>query len=425
MSDDGAVFHRKVAREMMARYAVDAHAPAGWRETLVWHWVQAGEFGAAVDGAIAVAEAMIAQLDFASARRWVERALEYMEKLQKRRAYELRAYSAALAVLEFGGQYREALGYAERMVRAARQHGGRQAQAHALVALGRMQRELNQLPQAEMTLAEALALAETEDAGAVEAEVHFHLAKVYQLQGRHMEALEGLQAAQEEHVQADDRIKLARVLTGMGDVYRALAASREALVFYQKALGLEQGRASPLGQAMLKDKIALALLAEGRMDEAELVGREGLLIREQIGDTVGLARSNSLLGMVAQRLGHTDRAIEHYERARALEEQTQNVRGQHVSLLHLGDAYVALRRYAEAGGYYRRALALAQHTGDQVALARTLEHQGDLLQASESQDAAERAWAEALRIRQGLGHAEEAAALRRRLGYMAMDSVDR
>lgn len=416
MDEDAAKFHRRVARELTARYVMAEDAPDGWRETTAWHWAQGAAFAEAADDAIEVAQSRIARLDFAAARRWAERALEHLDRLDlaERRAYDLRAYAVALAVLEFGGHYREALDYAQRMVRAARS-GGRDAQAQALLALGRMQRELGQLVQAETTLHEARALAENEESGALEADVRFHLAKVHQLQGRHIEALQELQLAQEEHAQTDDRIKLARVFTGMGDVYRVLGAAREALRFYQRALGLEQGRGNPMGQAILKDKIALALLALGRFDEAEIVARESLQLRELIGDTVGQARSYSVLGTVSQRLGNYQQAIDQHERALVLEEQTQNQRGQNVALLHLGDAFSALRNYEEAGNFYRRAHALAQGSSDGVALVRALERIGDLAADQMQREAANAAWVEALRMREALGHADEAAALRERL----------
>lgn len=417
MTEDTEQFHRRIASDLVARYASGSAAPEDWREVSAWHWAQGGAFAEAADDAIMVAESRIARLDFAAARRWAERALEYLERLtpEQRRSYDLRAYAVALAVLEFGGHYREGLDYADRMVRAARITGGRAAQAQALLAVGRMQRALGQLVQAETALTEARVLAESEETGELEADVRFHLAKLHQLQGRHIEALQQLQLAQEEHEQGDDRVKLALVFTGMGDIYRVLGAAREALGFYQKALGLEQGRGNPMGQAILKDKIALALLAQDRLDEAEITGQESLYLRELIGDTVGQARSYSVLGMIAQRLGQGDRAIEYHERALALEEQTENQRGQHVALIHLGDAYLALLRFEEAQSHYRRAFMLAQNSGDSVALARALERLGDLSAATDKREAANAAWVEALRIRETLGHADEAATLRDRL----------
>lgn len=417
MSDDAVRFHRRTARELTARYDLVENPPERWREIAAWHWAQAGAFAEAADDAIKVAEGWIGRLDFAAARRWAERTLEYLERLTliERQAYELRAYAVALAVLEFGGQYREGLDYAGRMLRAARAHGSRATQTQALLAQGRMQRELNQLALAEATLQAALTLAESEEEGALEADVRFHLAKVHQLQGRHIEALQQLQLAHEEHALADDQMKIARVFTGMGDIYRVLGAAREAFGFYTRALLLEQGRGSVLGQAILREKMALALLAQEKLAEAESSERESMRLRGLIGDVVGQARSYSVLGKIAQQFGHYEQALELHEQARTLEEQTQNQRGQHVALLHVGDAYLALGRYEQAESSYRQAHELATVRNDRVALVRTLERQGDMWAAQARHDTANSAWVEALRMREALGHADEAAALRERL----------
>lgn len=136
MTDEStSAFHRRVAEELAARYGDDERAPEGWREIQTWHWEQAGVYAAAVETAMAVAETRIARLDFSGARRWTERVLALIERLDvaEQRSYELRACALALAVLEFGGQYREGLEYARRMLRAAQRLKNAEAEARALL----------------------------------------------------------------------------------------------------------------------------------------------------------------------------------------------------------------------------------------------------------------------------------------------------
>src|SRR6185295_18566356 len=104
-----------------------------------------------------IAEARMTRLDFASARQWAERTLGLIERLEpsQRQRYDLRTYALALAVLEFGGQYREGLDYARRMLSVAQTGGNREATARAYLAIGRMQRELSQLSSAEVMLQQA------------------------------------------------------------------------------------------------------------------------------------------------------------------------------------------------------------------------------------------------------------------------------
>jgi tetratricopeptide (TPR) repeat protein len=417
MTDEIAAFHRRVAETLAAHYASSERAPDGWRENMAWHWEQAGALAEAAEAALDVAETRVTRLDFTAARQWAEHALGLIERLAPavRRTHELRAYALALAVLEFGGQFREGLDYARRMLRIAQKRGNMEAQARAHLAVGRMQRELTQLTAAEAALQQARALAERGELYELEAEVRVHLAKVHQLQGRHLEALQELQLAQEEQEQHDDRVKLARVFTGIGDIYRVLGSGREALTFYTRALSLEQGRGSLLGQAILKDKLALAFLAQNRFEEALAAEAESLGLRESLNDIVGQARSHSVLGRTLSRLGRAEEALAHHERAYALEEHIQNPRGQGIALVHLGDTARILRRYDQARQYYQHGLALTRRDNDQIGQARTLERMGDLYAEEGQLEPATSHWGEALKIREALHHADEANALRERM----------
>jgi tetratricopeptide (TPR) repeat protein len=417
MTDEIAAFHRRVAEALAAHYTTNERAPEGWQEILAWHWEQSGALSEAAAASLEVAEARVARLDFVAARQWAERTLGLIEKLGPvvRRAYELRAYALALAVLEFGGQFREGLDYARRMLKIAQKRGNIEAEARAQLAIGRMQRELTQLAAAEAALQQARVLAERGELYELEAEVRVHLAKVHQLQGRHLEALQELQLAQEEQEQHDDHVKLARVFTGIGDIYRVLGSGREALTFYTRALSLEQGRGSRLGQAILKDKLALALLAQNRLEEAFAAEEESLQLRESLNDVVGLARSHSVLGRILSQLGRAEEALAHHERAYTLEGDIQNPRGQGIALVHLGDTARILRRYDKARQYYQQGLAVTRRDNDQIGQARTIERIGDLSAEESLLEEAINHWIEALKIREALHHSDEASALRERI----------
>jgi len=417
MTEELTDFHRRVAEELTRRYGKSEQSPPDWRETLAWHWEQAGAYAHAADATLQIAEARMTHLDFSAARRWAERTLTLIERLDQteRRRYDLQAYALALAVLEFGGQYREGLDYARRMLSVAQAGGNREATARAYLAIGRMQRELSQLSSAEVMLQQARMLAAEDDLSELEAEVRLHLAKVHQLQGRHLEALQELQLAQEEHEQNDDQLRLARVFSSIGDIYRVLGSAREATIFYTRALSQEQGRGSLLGQAILKDKLALALLGQGKLEEALAEETGSLRLRESIKDVVGRARSHSVIGTIHERSGHYEQAQTAHEQALALEEQLQNPRGQGIALLHLGDTARALYQFERSRAFYNRALAVTRRDSDQIGLARALERLGDLGFDEGHRERANANWVEALKIREGLHHSEEANALRERI----------
>ena len=417
MNEDSQTFHRHIATELIARYDSNPQAPDGWRESAVWHLEQASDRAGAAQLALEVVEARITKLDFIAARAWVERALTAIGHLPRHSqlTFELQACTLALAVLEFGGQYREGLEYARRMLRAAKDQGSIEAQARAQLAIGRMQREMGQLAGAESSMQKARELAERDELGEIEAEVRLQLAKVHQLQGRHLEALQELQIARESGEQQDDRLRLARVFTGIGDIYRVLRSIDQAQVFYMRALSMEQGIGNLLGQAILKDKLALTALDHGRFGEAVASAEESLALRERLRDTVGQARSYTVLGTILGRTGRFDRALAYLQRARDLQEQIQNPRGQGIALLNLGDVAKQMGRSDTAHASYASAQELARREGDPVGLSRALERLGDLHYEEGRREQANISWSEALRIREGLHHVDEVASLRTRI----------
>ena len=419
---DIAAFHKAIAERLAALYAASEAAPEGWRETLAWHWERAGAFAEAADAALEVAEARVTQLDFAEARVWAERVLALLDRLDggARRAYELRAYALTMAVLEFAGQYREGLGYARLLLRLADERGAPEMRARAHLAIGRLQREVGQLAAAEAELLRAMAIAEQAEHEELVSESRLQLAKVHQLQGRHLEALQQLQIAQDA-LPADDLGRLARVCTGLGDVYRVLGSGREALRLYNRALKLEMSGGNPLGQAMLYEKLGLAQLDANNLGEALACLNESLQLRASLDDRVGEARAHSILGLIQSRLKDHAAALDHFAQARALEERLQNRRGMAIALTNSGDAASAAGDAARAAQSYAEALALSREANDRVAIARIRQRQGDLLHGQSDRVAASEAWSEALTIRRELGHSEEAIALEKRLARMNED----
>lgn len=412
---EAQTFHRNTAAELERLYADTELAPEGWRETLAWHWQQAAAYQEATDAVLKIAEARISELAFNDARRWTERALELLDQLSApdRRRYEMRAYALTIAVLEFGGQHREALGYARLLLRLAEDRGSVEAQGSSYLSIGRVQRELGNLPVAEAETLRALELAERHQLYELAFEARLQLAKTHQMQGRHLEAFQQLELAQD--VSTDDHNRLARVCTSIGDIYRVLGAGQEALELYHRALKLEIGSSNLLGQAMLYEKMGHSYLELDQPGDALQCGREALRLRITLNDNVGQARSHTLIGTVQQRIGERQAATQAFEQARRLEELAQNHRGLIIALTNLGDVAQSEANYEAARQYFIEGLTLAQGRNDQIALARMQQRMGDLNALQRRYADARTYWEQALTIREALGHSEEAITLRGRL----------
>jgi tetratricopeptide (TPR) repeat protein len=415
---DAQTFHRQTAEQMKALYTEREPEPEGWREILMWHWEQAHAYDEAIRVALEVAEGYISELAFSDANRWTDRVLTILDSQQdglgdQYAPLSMHTYTLIIAILEFNGQYREALGYAHLLQRLTDMQEIPQIQANCYLILGRVLRELGQLTVAESELSRALTLAERHHMIEVIADSRLHLAKVHQLQGRHLEAFQQLELA--HHATTGDQARLARIWTGIGDGYRVLGASREALRLYKRALKMEIDANNRRGQAMLHEKLGLSFISLGQPDRALEHAWMALQLRTDLGDMLGQARSHNTLGTIYKSTGDYERSLKHFEQARDLEEELQNQRGLTIALTSVGDAawLMGEREYARTN--YSEAMDMARKVDDQVALARINERLGDLGCEEGNVEDARAHWEKALSIRTTLGHSEEAKSLRERM----------
>ncbi len=415
---EAQTFHRHTAEQLKTRYSDIEDAPEGWQEVLIWHWEQAEAYQEAIQAALEMVEGHIAALAFAEASRWSERVLAILDAHQEALGHHhallrIHAYTLVIAILEFNGQYREALGYAHLLQGLADAEGKAEIQINCYLVLGRVLRELGQLAIAESELVRALTLAEQHNMMEIVAESRLHLAKVHQLQGRHLEAFQQLELA--HHATTGDQARLARIWTGIGDGYRVLGAGREALRLYKRALKLEKEAGNRRGQAMLHEKLGLSYSSLVQTERALEHAWMALQLRNDLGDLLGQARSQSTLGTIYKSNRDYERSLKHFEQARDLEDELQNQRGLIIALTSVGDAAWLTGNAQYAHESYAEAMQLARNVDDQVALARIQERLGDLSYEEQDSDSAQAYWQEALNIRSTLGHSEEAHLLRERM----------
>lgn len=416
-SDEHQAFHLRTAHDLVRRYAEAKHAPPDLAQILAWHFRHGGAPAEAATWSLQAAEGLVTQADFGGAQHWCERSLELLNQVSEpeRGPTLLRAYVLALLVLEFGGQHREVLDYAKRLLRLAQSEQNPAAQVRALIAAGHAQRELRRLSAAEAELLRAQELASRYTLIDMDAEILLQLSKVYQMQGRHLQALQQLELARAEQEQRNDQTQLARVLTAIGDMYRILGAAREAVRFYKRAFMIELRSGSILGQAILYDKLSLSYMAQEQLGEALDSQRESLRLRTGLNDIVGQARSYTVLGTIYSKLGNYGEALGAYEQSRTLEERTQNRRGLAIALSNLADTAQAVGDTERAAACYAEALDLARYDNDQVALARLTSSIGNLHYQTGDVAGARNAWAESLAIRERLGHSDEVFDLQNRM----------
>ena len=136
-----------------------------------------------------------------------------------------------------------------------------------------------------------------------------------------------------ESAMAERDCSLAQVYLTTGRPVEAERAFRAALARRPDDVGLRVG-------------VANAVLAQGRLDEAEALGRE------LVADDADVPRASMLLGMIAARRGDTERALSHL----AAVEQTERVSAP--LFVQVGGIHLGARAFDEAESYFHRAVEI-------------------------------------------------------------------
>ena len=123
---------------------------------------------------------------------------------------------------------------------------------------------------------------------------------------------------------------------------------------------------------------AWRLRAEGRLDEAAGVIRQGLALTQEAGAPVSLMADFLVeQGQLEHRLGHIDAALGHYQDAIALFRQERDNLGLANALTSLGDLEHRLGHIDAALGHYQDAIALYRQERANLGLANVYQALGD------------------------------------------------
>jgi predicted ATPase/class 3 adenylate cyclase len=282
---------------------------------------------------------------------------------------------------------------ARQAVRWAEQADDPQLKLKGLIASGLALWRRGELEASQRPLAEALALAQSVQNEAGEANSLHHLGTVSYYFGDLANARQYLEGALELRRELEDLPAQAASLTNLVGIYHALGdfarseqLAREALTIYQaignrreaatalnnlaaihhslgrlqtarvehqQALALYQALDNRLGESLAANNLSLVLADLGEYDEAQRFARQAAHIDREIGDKVGQGYSLTTLGMALEGLGQWEDAAKAYEEAKTIRQQI----GQH-SYTH--DDIAGLARIALAQGDLTQALAHAR-----------------------------------------------------------------
>jgi tetratricopeptide (TPR) repeat protein/transcriptional regulator with XRE-family HTH domain len=229
------------------------------------------------------------------------------------------------------------------------------------------------------------------------------------LVGAHQRAWRrGLAAAQRTGDPA--AIALARLC--LGNILTRTEQHEEAGVLLQAALAYFEKAGDVANLAQTHRALQLGPNDAGKLHHAQLA----LALFREVGDPVWIAIALNALGESLALVGDTEGAREHCRQALELHRELENESGEAAALDSLGIAAAKAGDLVEAEEHYREAEEHYRNLKNFFSVANTLIRLGEVLAAMPGRDqAARKAWTQAVELLEDQGRDDEADEVRGRL----------
>lgn len=319
---------------------------------LAWHYDQAGEAQKAAEYLIAAAELANQQGAPKEAKRFADRALELVSEadelhwralvtrhtalLRLSDGTALKADSEALIQLSqslsdpqktaeahyrqllyanFSGNGKAIATAAQQAIQAAQQAGNLALEARGLQFKMLSQIRLGEVEAAQETAEVALERVQQCGDDTVRAGVLGGIAIMYDEAGNPQKAVDFNTQALALAQKAGSRVIAARILVFLGNVYRGLGLYDLALTTLEQALEANAAIGARRERAYVLDNLALLHLAQAQPIAAKPLVEEALAESRAIGEEYLEALCHRTLGYIAEQLGDTPLAIQHFDQA--------------------------------------------------------------------------------------------------------------
>ncbi|WP_367133044.1 BTAD domain-containing putative transcriptional regulator [Saccharothrix sp. HUAS TT1] len=193
------------------------------------------------------------------------------------------------------------------------------------------------------------------------------------------------------------------VLHAMHDINNRAGVLRGTLEQAQVAHRIAMDLAEPRYLVMTLDQLALALVAEGRVEEALQHHREAVDLARRDGDALGEATVLNNLAQVEQRLGQPESAARHQFQAMEIYHRSGDERAYAVAMNNLAELYSELGLLPEAEEHARQGVELTRGGSMQFEEAFGRQVLGSVLAKRGERVAAQAELAESLRLFERLG----------------------
>lgn len=155
----------------------------------------------------------------------------------------------------------------------------------------------------------------------------------------------------------------------IGNVYNnGLLKPREALVYYSKALRIQQESGDAQNMAFTLNNIGNVNFFLKAYDSALVYYKRSADLKEKLGNRKGLSASYNNIGNVYNDLGQYADALGYYKRSLEIRVEFGDKKGIVTSNINIGNVFIKRKKFREAIAYHTSALLSAEEIGDKEGM---------------------------------------------------------
>lgn len=366
--------------------------------------------------------------DAAAARSWLDANRATLTDVAAHAARDNRPEHATILAttlfryLDACGHHHDAVAVCTSALTAARQAGGRSAEASALLLLGIANWRLSHHGDAARQLRQALAFSRDTGDRRGEARALSGLGHIESVHGHHELAVGYHRQALTLFRQTGDRLGQAGALQKLGGVLCEQGFHHQAAQHLRKALKMHREMGDRHGEGGVLSSLGMVEWWQGRYEQAGEYLSQALAVYREIADRLGQAHALGNLGVINWWQGRFQQAARFHHETVTIFRDVGDQPGEASALNAYGEALCAAGSPGQAATAHRDALTLAIQAGDLYQQARAHEGLGYTWHASREPDRTRHHWEHAVAIYANLG-APEAQDVRTRLGELGKDPI--
>ena len=204
------------------------------------------------------------------------------------------------------------------------------------------------------------------------------LGETYRETGEYDKALEIFTKNFKQAIELDNKVGLAKSLTGIGVIHWRKGELDKALENYNKSYDVYDELGDKKGMGVLLNNIAIIYNRQGDREHGLEYYNRSLTIAEVLDDKIQMGKVLNNIGNVHTYNGDYELALDYQFRSLKLKEEAGNNRGIGFGLGNIGRIYYLKGDYEQALDYQNRSLKVREKLGDKRGIALSLYNIGTI-----------------------------------------------